>query len=147
MLAFRFLPGLSRSRFHDYRPVSARGALPRNRGVDMFDTFKAKAEAASCQVVRFATRVEALEFILQFMRNEGVADAPGAYAVWADCPFLKGFDRKDLEAKVPGLKFDSDPPGREGRQDRRHADGLGDRQHRDRWPRIPPRWSSGWPPP
>jgi L-lactate dehydrogenase complex protein LldG len=72
----------------------------------MFDTFKAKAEAASCEVVRFATRVEALDFILQFMRNEGIADAPGTYAVWADCPFLKGFDRKDLEAKVPGLKFE-----------------------------------------
>jgi L-lactate dehydrogenase complex protein LldG len=50
----------------------------------MFETFKAKAEAAACQVVRFATRAEALEFILQFMRNEGVAETPGAYAVWAD---------------------------------------------------------------
>jgi L-lactate dehydrogenase complex protein LldG len=71
----------------------------------MFETFKAKAEAAACQVVRFATRAEALEFILQFMRNEGVAETPGAYAVWADCPFLKGMDTKALAAQVPGLTF------------------------------------------
>lgn len=71
----------------------------------MFDTFKAKAEGAGCQVVRFATRAEALDFILQFMRDEGVTDAPGTYAVWADSPILKGIDTKVLEAKVPGLKF------------------------------------------
>lgn len=71
----------------------------------MFDTFKAKAEAAGCQVVRFATRAEALDFILQSMRDEGIADAPGSYAVWADCPFLKGLDRQELEKRVPGLTF------------------------------------------
>lgn len=81
------------------------GLFRRDRGVDMFDTFKAKAEAAGCQVVRFATSAEALDFILQFMRDEGVADAPGTYAVWADCPFLKGLDRQELAKRVPGLTF------------------------------------------
>jgi len=85
------------------------GLFHRNRGVDMFDTFKAKAEAAGCQVVRFATSAEALDFILQFMRDEGVADAPGTYAVWADCPFLNGLDRQALEKRVPGLTFNVTP--------------------------------------
>lgn len=72
----------------------------------MFDTFKARAEGAGCQVIRVATEAQALEFILQFMRDEGVADAPGAYAVWADGPFLEGIDRKALERELPGLTFD-----------------------------------------
>jgi L-lactate dehydrogenase complex protein LldG len=71
----------------------------------MFDTFKAKAEAAACEVVRFATRAEALDFILQFMKDEGIVDVPGSYAVWADSPFLEGVDTKILEAQVPGLSF------------------------------------------
>lgn len=71
----------------------------------MFDTFKAKAEGAGCQVARFAARAEALDFILQFMRDEGIADAPGTYAVWADGPFLDGLDRQELEKRVPGLTF------------------------------------------
>ena len=71
----------------------------------MFDAFKAKAEGAGCQVVRFATRTEALDFILQFMRDEGIADAPGTYAVWADSPILEGLDKPALAARVPGLKF------------------------------------------
>lgn len=77
-----------------------------NQGVDMFDTFKAKAEAAGCQVVRVATRSKALDFILQSMREEGISDAPGSRAVWADSPFLEGMDRKDLARQVPGLTFD-----------------------------------------
>jgi L-lactate dehydrogenase complex protein LldG len=71
----------------------------------MFDMFKAKAEGAGCLVHRFATKAEAQDFILQFLRDEGVADAPGAYAVWADSPVLAGIDTKALAGKVPGLKF------------------------------------------
>src|SRR5512139_447916 len=73
----------------------------------MFDSFKTRAEAAgNTEVHRFGTRAEALDFILQLLRQEGVADAPGSFAVWADSPFLSGIDRKELAAKVPGLKFD-----------------------------------------
>ncbi len=71
----------------------------------MYEAFKAKAEGAGCEVVRFATKVQALDSILQFMRDEGVADGPGTYAIWADSPFLEGMDTKALEGKVPGLKF------------------------------------------
>jgi L-lactate dehydrogenase complex protein LldG len=72
----------------------------------MFDLFKMRAEAVSAEVHRFSSGAAALDFILQFLRKEGITDNPGAYAVWADCRFLDGFDRKQLSEKVPGLKFD-----------------------------------------
>lgn len=72
----------------------------------MFGTFKARAEAVSGEVHRVATKADAVSFIVDRLKKEGVADAPGSYAVWADCPFLKDVDRKDLTAKVPGLKLD-----------------------------------------
>jgi L-lactate dehydrogenase complex protein LldG len=72
----------------------------------MFDSFKMRAEAVSAEVHRFTTKAEALDFIMQFMQKEGVADAPKSYAVWADCPFLKGIDKKALTDKMPGLKFE-----------------------------------------
>jgi L-lactate dehydrogenase complex protein LldG len=40
------------------------------------------------------------------MRSEGVHDAPGLRAVWADCPFLAGRDKAELRAAVPGLVFE-----------------------------------------
>jgi len=72
----------------------------------MFKSFKMRAEAVSAEVRRFITKTEALKFIVQFMQEEGIADAPQSYAVWADSPFLKGIDKKALVEKVPGLKFE-----------------------------------------
>lgn len=77
-----------------------------NQGVDMFDMFKAKAEAAGCEVVRVATRAAALDCILQSMRDEGISDAPGRRAVWAESSFLDGIDRQELARQVPGLTFE-----------------------------------------
>jgi L-lactate dehydrogenase complex protein LldG len=71
----------------------------------MYEQFKAKAAAVGAEVFRFETRQDALYFLLPFLEKEGVADAPGSYAVWADCPFLAGVDRQALDA-VPGLRFD-----------------------------------------
>jgi len=71
----------------------------------MFDAFKVKAEAVSAEVHRFATRAAALSFILDFLKKEGVADAPPSYALWADSSFLKGLDQRQLAEEVPGLKF------------------------------------------
>ncbi len=70
-----------------------------------FAGFKARAEAVSAEVHNFRTRAEALAFILQLLRDEGVADRPGCYAVWADCPFLDGLAKSKLAASVPGLSF------------------------------------------
>jgi L-lactate dehydrogenase complex protein LldG len=72
----------------------------------IFDTFKARAEAVSAEVHRFPTKPEALDFILQFLQKENIADAPEAYAAWADCPFLSSFDKAQLAGRVPGLKFE-----------------------------------------
>ena len=71
----------------------------------MFEQFKSKAEGVSAEVHRFATRSGALEFIIGFLHDEGVADRPGSYAIWADCPFLDGIDRQPLK-ELSGLKFD-----------------------------------------
>lgn len=72
----------------------------------MFDLFKARAEAAgNTEVLRFGANAEALNFIEGFLKKEEIKDAPGSYAVWADSPFLKGIDIKELAAKIPGLKF------------------------------------------
>lgn len=71
----------------------------------MFETFKVKAEAAGNTAVhRVATQAEALDFIVEFLKKENVADSAGSWAVWADSPILAGVDTKALEAKVPGLK-------------------------------------------
>lgn len=72
---------------------------------EMLDRFTTRATAAGAEVHRFRTRGEALEFLLPLLAGEGVADEPGRYAVWADCPFLRGIERGEL-SKVPGLKFE-----------------------------------------
>ncbi len=72
----------------------------------MFDAFKIKAEAVSAEVHRFPAKTAALDFILGFLRREGVADAPQSYALWADSPFLQGLDKSKLSEEVPGLRFD-----------------------------------------
>jgi L-lactate dehydrogenase complex protein LldG len=72
----------------------------------IFDTFKLRAEALSAEVHRFGRKAEALDFILQYLRGAGVNDSPQSYAVWADGPFLEGFDRQQVAAELPGVVFD-----------------------------------------
>ena len=71
----------------------------------MYEQFNTKAVAVGAEVHRFETKREALDFLLPFLKQEGVAEVPGSYAVWADCPFLEGLDREALQ-KVPGLSFE-----------------------------------------
>lgn len=71
----------------------------------MFEQFKTRAEGVSAEVHRFATSAEALDFLVGFLRTEGVADQPGQYGVFADCPFLQTVDRRPLE-EVAGLWFE-----------------------------------------
>lgn len=72
----------------------------------MFETFKAKVEAVSGEVHRFSTKNSALDFVLGLLSAEGISDTPKSYALWAECPFLDGLDRKALSEKIPGLKFE-----------------------------------------
>lgn len=76
----------------------------------MFGQFKARAEAVSAVVDRVPTRQKALATIVALLRDEGVANQPGSYAVWAAGPFLDGLDRAALQAEVPGLRFDLSRP-------------------------------------
>ncbi len=71
----------------------------------MYDQFKARAEGVSAEVHRFPTSAAALDFLVGVVREEGVADTPGRYAVWADCPFLGGIDRQSLSG-CAGLYFE-----------------------------------------
>ena len=71
----------------------------------MYDQFKTRAEGVSAEVHRFPTQAAALDFILGFLRDEGVADEPKRRAVWADCPFLAGIDRQQL-AGITGLHLE-----------------------------------------
>jgi len=71
----------------------------------MFEQFKTRAEGVSAEVHRFATNAEALDFLVGFLRAEGVADQSGQYGVFADCPFLATIDRRQLE-EVVGLWFE-----------------------------------------
>jgi L-lactate dehydrogenase complex protein LldG len=70
----------------------------------MYEQFKTRAEGVSSEVYRHATKEAALEFISGFLKQEGVADTPGAYALLAESPFLKGHERAPLQ-QIPGLKF------------------------------------------
>lgn len=72
----------------------------------LFDLFKARAEAVSAEVHRFATKAEALDFILAFLQEQSTADTPHSRVVWANGTLLDGVDRERLAAEIPGLTFD-----------------------------------------
>lgn len=52
----------------------------------IFETFKLRAEAVSAEVHHFPRKNEALDFILHYLHDAGISDAPQAHAVWASCP-------------------------------------------------------------
>jgi L-lactate dehydrogenase complex protein LldG len=64
-----------------------------------FETFKTRAEAVSAEVHRFATRPEALAFILGFVREQGGS------ALWAAGGFLPEAERPEACQQAPGLSF------------------------------------------
>jgi L-lactate dehydrogenase complex protein LldG len=71
----------------------------------MYEQFRARAEAVSAEVHRFAGSNEALAFLVDLLAREEIAAQPGCYGVIADCPFLQGIDRKVLE-QIEGLSFE-----------------------------------------
>ncbi len=72
----------------------------------MFEIFRARAEAVSAEVHRVDGAAEALTFVEEFLRREGVADQPGAQAVWAAGPLVPPSNVAGIAARVPGLTFD-----------------------------------------
>ena len=71
----------------------------------MYEQFKARAEGVSAEVNRFATRKEALDFLIGFLGKEGLSDSPDAAALWAEGSFLNG-PATDALRGVAGLKFE-----------------------------------------
>lgn len=71
----------------------------------MYEQFKTRAVGVGAEVHRFKTKREALDFMIPMLKKEGLDDAPGNYAVWAECPFLKGIDMQALR-ELPGMKFE-----------------------------------------
>jgi L-lactate dehydrogenase complex protein LldG len=72
----------------------------------MYELFKTRAEGVGAEVHRFGTKNGALDFIVSFLRQAGVADAPKTHALWAGGPFLNGVDKTSLQGKAPGLRFE-----------------------------------------
>ena len=71
----------------------------------MYQQFKLRAEAVSAEVFRFESKEVALGYLIEFLQAEGLADAPGSYALWAEGTFLDGIDR-DAVLHNAGLKFE-----------------------------------------
>ncbi len=72
----------------------------------MLEQFRARAEAVSAEVHRVGGSTEALGFVAELLGKEGIADEPGARAVWAAGPLFAGADRDALAARISGLTFD-----------------------------------------
>lgn len=71
----------------------------------LYEQFKARAEGVSAEVNRFATKDAALDFLIEFLRTEGLADTPQATALWAACSILDSVNREKLKG-VAGLQFE-----------------------------------------
>jgi L-lactate dehydrogenase complex protein LldG len=71
----------------------------------MYQQFKTRAVGVSAEVYRFASKIEALDHLKEFLRAEGLSAVPDQTALWADCAFLDGLDREEL-GRIPGLEFD-----------------------------------------
>ena len=72
----------------------------------MYEQFKLRAEGVGAEVHRCRKKGEAVDFIRAFLQQEGTADMPGSYAVWAPGAFLTGIDTTKLGVETPGLSFD-----------------------------------------
>lgn len=72
----------------------------------MYEQFKVRAEGVGAEVHRFSNGEEAVAFIRSFLQQEGVADTPKSYAVWAPGHLLTGIDTDRLGKEIPGLSFD-----------------------------------------
>ena len=79
---------------------------PDRHGIELPGVAEARAEAVSAEVHRFGRRDDAFAFVFDLLMREGLADRPGSYAVWADCPMLREQPKTSLAKDYPGLKFD-----------------------------------------
>jgi hypothetical protein len=128
-------PGIpSLARFSRYHWLFPSMVTPMNT---LYEMFKSRAEVASAEVHRFPDQAKACEFVLELLREQGVAEGPQPGAVWAG--------RRLMEA--PGLSYDVT---REAAAGPRWASArwTGPWPTPAPWCRTPRRWpSSAWSPP
>jgi L-lactate dehydrogenase complex protein LldG len=74
-------------------------------GGAMYEQFKMRATGVGAEVHRFATKAETAEFLLGFLKDEGLADAAGCYALCADELLGQTVEPSRLQA-FAGLKFE-----------------------------------------
>ena len=70
------------------------------------DSFKKRAVAVGAEVEHVENESQALEFIVGVLLHAGIADLPGSYAVWAECPMIDSAHRGQLNSRTPGIRFD-----------------------------------------
>ncbi len=71
----------------------------------LFELFESRAQSVSAEVHRFPAKAEALAFILDYVGTLAGDRIQPSFAVWADCPFLRGVDALELTERAPGLTF------------------------------------------
>jgi len=71
----------------------------------LFESFQSHARDVSAEVHRFPTKALALGFILDFVKTLEGARLQPSFAVWADCPFLRGLNLPELTEEQQGLTF------------------------------------------
>lgn len=72
----------------------------------MTNLFTRMAEAVGAECSLAGDRRQAIEAVLSAALKEGVGDAPGRWAVWADDGFLEDGEREDISRRAPGVRFD-----------------------------------------
>jgi L-lactate dehydrogenase complex protein LldG len=72
----------------------------------MFEQFKARAEAVSAEVHRFATDAEALRYLEERLQREGVARQEEPVALWCEGPLRDAAAAAGLPERLPGLSFE-----------------------------------------
>lgn len=72
----------------------------------LLDQFKLRLEAVGGCFAHVSGKQEALAFVLDLLRQEGVTDSPENAAVWADGSLLTAENKERMAAEVPGIRFD-----------------------------------------
>lgn len=72
----------------------------------MIDLFKRRAEAVGAECRLFADRGQALDGVITALMDAGVKDERGAWAAWADEGCLRAEERRQVLARVPGVRFE-----------------------------------------
>ena len=73
---------------------------------ELFEAFRARAQAVSAEVHRFATKSEAVDFIAGQLSPLAGVPLVRPSAVWAAGSFLTPAERERLRAAAPGLSFE-----------------------------------------